>query len=217
MGRMPRFSIIVVHYQGTVSREIYLRGINSVLAQTFKDFEVLVYHDGPLVDPAAPTPVSIRCTPTRHNDWGHSLRDLGIREATGDHIVHFNADNLLYPDALETLTEVIRAPHRVFDPRTGNGADNPGVIVFPIIMHDYIRFMDRVGRLPPNSGAKIVMTGDPPVVGNIDCMQLVMSRKLWLAEGGWQDKAMDSDGRMYKRFMYKYGYRSVGKVLGEHF
>src|SRR5437762_14065631 len=110
---MPLFSIIVVHFQGTISRDVYLRGINSIQQQTMGDYEVLVYHDGPLLDAEAPTPVPIRCTEVRHNDWGHSLRDRGIREAKGDYIVHFNADNVLYPHALELIAAEIRRPWRM--------------------------------------------------------------------------------------------------------
>jgi hypothetical protein len=55
------------------------------------------------------------------------------------------------------------------------------------------------------------------VYQNIDAMQLVMKRSLWLAEGGWHDKREDGDGRMYEAFAKKYGYRTVGPVLGEHF
>src|SRR5437588_72168 len=50
MAHMPLFSIIVVHFQGTISRDVYLRGINSIQQQTFSDYELLVYHDGPLLD-----------------------------------------------------------------------------------------------------------------------------------------------------------------------
>jgi hypothetical protein len=54
------------------------------------------------------------------------------------------------------------------------------------------------------------------VLNNIDCMQLVMKRQLWLNEGGWFDKTPDGDGRMYQEFCAKYGYRTCGEVLGEH-
>ncbi len=52
---MPLFSIIVIHYQGTIPHDVFCRGIRSLQAQTFKDFEILAYHDGPLhnVDLAA--------------------------------------------------------------------------------------------------------------------------------------------------------------------
>lgn len=64
---------------------------------------MLCYHDGPLIDSSVSFPVEVRCTLRRHNDWGHSLRDQGIREARGDCTVHFKADNILYPEALETI------------------------------------------------------------------------------------------------------------------
>lgn len=213
---MPLFSIVVVHYQGTVPREIYARGMDSIFAQTFRDFEVLVYHDGPLLDPDAPSVVPFRCTPTRHNDSGHSLRDQGIRDATGDYILHFNADNLLYPSALEQLEMTMHEPHRVFNVY-GQAIDNPALIIFPIVMHDHVQFLNKFNFVGKGSGAKMIMTGNPPGLSHIDCMQLVMRRDLWLAEGGWSDKSRDSDSVLYPRFMKKYGYRTVGAVLGEHF
>ena len=212
---MPLFSIIVVHYQGTISREIYLRGVHSIQTQTFRDFELLVYHDGPLLDPAAPTPVPIRCTDVRHNDWGHSLRDRGIREASGDYIVHFNADNILYPHALEMIAAEIRRPSRVFD-ENKNALDSDNIIIFPIIMHDHDRVMQGLVRIP-GSGSRLVFTGNPPLFGNVDCMQLVMKRSLWLAEGGWRDRREQADGMLYQQFATNYGYRAVGAILGEHY
>src|SRR6476659_1981005 len=105
---MPLFSVIAIHYQPSIPRDVYLRGVNCILRQTFSDYELLVYHDGPLIDPDAPSPVPIRSSETRFNDWGHSLRDRGIREAGGDYILHFNCDNILYPHALELIAGEIR-------------------------------------------------------------------------------------------------------------
>ena len=73
------FSFVVVHFQGTVPHDIFLRGIASLQNQTFKSFEILCYHDGPLLEPRLAMPVPVRATPQRFNDFGHSLRDLGIR------------------------------------------------------------------------------------------------------------------------------------------
>ena len=213
---MPLFSIIVVHYQGTIPRETFARGIASLLNQTFKDFEILCYHDGPLLDPQAPQPVPIRATERRYDDWGHSLRDIGIREARGDYIVHFNADNILYPNALQTIAADIRRPSRILT-QQHQPVDTDNIVIFPIVMHDHQRFMNDILRGAPNSGCYMILTGNPPVMGNIDCMQLVMKRQLWLAEGGWRDKRKVSDAFMYPQFAAKYGYRAVGPVLGEHF
>lgn len=213
---MLLFSVIVVHYQGTVPHHIYLRGIQSLMEQTFKDFEILVYHDGPALDPALASPLPIRCTPTRYNDWGHSLRDRGIHEARGEYILHFNADNLLYPQALQTLADAMKEPNRVFD-AYGRPADTADLLIFPIVMHDHVIFHNKFMFVGHGSGAKLIMTGNPPEHNLIDCMQLVMKRDIWLAEGGWSDKSRDSDAKLYKKFTRKYGYRGVGAVLGEHF
>jgi hypothetical protein len=212
----PLFSIIVVHYQGTVTRETFARGIASLRAQTFTDYEILCYHDGPLLDPDAPQPVPIRATPQRFNDFGHSLRDIGIREASGQYIVHFNADNVLYPFALETVAKEIRRPSRLFDQATGRSPDTDNIIIFPIVMKDLQQFANQRVDLPKGSGCGMIFTGNPPRAGHVDCMQLVMKRELWLAEGGWTDKRACGDGVMYERFAKKYGYRGGDVVLGEH-
>ena len=97
----PKFSIIMPHYDGAITDELFIEGMDSIESQTFKDFEVLIYHDGPLSRPLPDLSkytfdYKFRETKTRYNDWGHSLRDLGIKEATGEYIVHFNPDNILY-------------------------------------------------------------------------------------------------------------------------
>jgi hypothetical protein len=213
---MPLFSIIVVHYQGTVSPEVVARGIASLQTQTFTDYEILCYHDGPLLDPHAPQPLPLRPTERRFNDSGHSLRDIGLREASGDYIVHFNADNVLYPFALETIANEIRRPSRLFDKATGRALDTDNIIIFPIVMKDIQQFGHLRVDLPRGSGCGMIFTGNPPRVGYIDCMQLVMKRHLWLAEGGWTDKRVCGDGVMYEHFAKKYGYRAADVVLGEH-
>ena len=113
----PKFSIIVPHYDGVISDEKFLEGMRSILQSTYKNFEVLVYHDGPTSRPIPKSFKSeydqhnidykIKETKTRYNDWGHTLRDLGIREAKGDYIVHFNPDNVLFPDALSGLAHAL--------------------------------------------------------------------------------------------------------------
>jgi hypothetical protein len=212
---MPLFSIIVIHYQPTIPHAIFCRGIASLVAQTFKDFEILAYHDGPLTDTASPLPVPVRCMDKRYNDWGHTLRDRGIREATGEYILHFNADNILYPHALAELAKEIARPPRLAD-ENGKILDPNDIIIFPVAMVGLQRVNGRVMQFKGSPPFFTILTGNPPVVQNIDCMQLVMKRSLWLAEGGWADKRELSDGFQYQRFAAKYGYREVGPVLGEH-
>ena len=225
MARMPPlFTIIAVHYQGSVPHEIFCRGIASVQAQTFTDYELLCYHDGPFLDPDPEPggwPCDVISTTARANDWGHTLRHTGIAHARGDYIIHFNADNVLYPNALEEIAKEIRRPPRQIEirgVRVEPGADNNAIVIFPIKALGLHRVFDRFYDQRPRGTADFyeILTGNPPVFRNIDAMQLVMRRDHWLAEGGWYDRREGSDGTMYPRFCAKYGYRTVGPILGEH-
>jgi hypothetical protein len=213
---MPLFSIIVVHYQGVNTHEVFLRGIRSLQAQTFRDFEILCFHDGPLLDESVQFPIPVTCTERRFNDWGHSLRDMGIRQAKGDYILHFNADNVLLPIALEEIAKEIRRAPRLTDDRK-QPMDTDDIIIFPVRMWGLMKFRAYSNQLRVPADFYLILTGQPPILFNIDCMQLVMKRKLWLAEGGWHDKREWGDGYMYQTFTLKYGYRLVGPVLGDHF
>lgn len=213
---MPRFSVIVPHYQGATSHAEFCRCIDSLKAQTLQDFEILAYHDGPLVDPTVTFPVPIKATQRQHKDWGHSLRDMGIRAAKGDYIVHMNSDNVLYPNALEEIAKEIDRPSRIVD-ANGNAMDNNTIIVFPILMRGFQKIFQFLLRAPEYPEWYIILTGNPPMRSQIDAMQFVMKRQTWLDEGGWYDRSYDGDGNMYEKFALKYGYRAVGPVLGEHY
>jgi hypothetical protein len=214
---MPKFSIILVHYQKSTSHRELCRGVQSLFNQTYQDFEPLAYHDGPLIDTSQPTPIPLICMDRHYNDWGHSLRDRGIREARGDYILHFNSDNILYPNALEEIAKAIERPPRIFTSDTRQPVDGNNVIIFAIWARGLQRFFDHLMRDASNPEYKLLLTGNPPRQNYIDAMQLVMRRELWLAEGGWYDKTISGDGAMYTKFAMKYGYRSMEQILGEHF
>jgi Glycosyl transferase family 2 len=217
----PRFSIVIPHYDGTISDELLLRGLHSLTMQTFRDFEILLYHDGPLSRPlpdlnwVGPRLKAVRVSEQRFNDWGHSLRDQGIRDGRGDYIVHFNPDNILYPRALATLDAAARAPVRPAP--VALQTENPEVLIFAILM----RGMQCSGKVGPwrnrnDTDSYLIYTGMPPILGAIDCMQVVMRRSLWLSIGGWYDRSEVSDGIIYSKLIKERGARYVSEVLGEH-
>lgn len=76
-----------------------------------------VIHDGPNPEfdevmgslaREAPGHVSFESTPSRFNDYGHSLRELGLRSARGDYVLLTNADNYYIPHTTRFLTEAAR-------------------------------------------------------------------------------------------------------------
>jgi hypothetical protein len=209
----PRFSIIVPHYDGAISDERFMRGYSSLVNQIgAPHYEILIYHDGPTSRPIRlDTPVIE--TPQRYNDWGHSLRDLGIREAKGEYIIHFNPDNVLYPFALQEIhKELLRQR-----PTIQNVKDNNEIVIFPILMRGMQNNGHTMWREVGNEeNVWLIFSGFPTEKYYIDCLQLVMKRDTWLAEGGWSDKSEEADGNMYPYFVRKYGAKYIGRILGEH-
>ncbi len=212
---MPQFSIIIPHYQGIISHKLFCRGIESLYNQTFKDYEIICLHDGPLLDHRLPFPVKITPTSIRYNDFGHTLRDIGIHKSHGNYLLFFNPDNILYPDALEQIDQTARRTSIIFD-EMGKCLDSDSIIIFPILMRGVQIAPGRMCRFDNKPELYTIFSGVPVKLYNIDAMQLVMKREMWLEEGGWYDKTHDGDGIMYEKFAAKYGYRTIGPVLGEH-
>jgi Glycosyl transferase family 2 len=183
-------------------------------------------------------------TPERIGDWGHTARDLGIRAARGRWIIHTNADNIFYPNLIAVLKEMatetqpwafslmpasyplgLRHLVRWLDRRWDTGlqvprhymSSDPQILVYGIVMRGMVAMSHHTTRVPETSSRQGVVFGGIPVRhGGTDCMQLVMRRDLWLAEGGWHDRSMDSDGMMYPEFARKYRVLPVPALLGEH-
>ncbi len=224
MTHSPKFSVIMVDYEGSVPDETLCRGIQCFKDQSFQDFELLVYHDGPRSRPyediipsnCLPQNVQFTCSPERRNDWGHSNRNSGIFDARGDWIIHTNADNIFYPDALQKLANTIDSESWALAGRKSPSL-NWDAVIFPIIMVGYATYKTRLIRVPEHDEKlRLVLSGNPPLSGHIDIMQFVMRREKWLEFGGWKDKRKSSDGFMIKRFAEKIAIHNMTEILGEH-
>lgn len=104
------FSVIVPIY----NIEKYIRRcIESVLSQTFADFELILVDDGspdncPMIcDEYAAKDKRIKVI-HKENGGLVSARQAGICQAVGDYVFHLDGDDAILPDALESAYEIIQ-------------------------------------------------------------------------------------------------------------
>ena len=107
------FSVIVPIYK----IEKYLRRcIESVLSQTFGDYELILVDDGspdngPIIcDEYAKKDGRIKVI-HKENGGLVSARQAGIKEAVGDYVVNLDGDDAIYDDALESAYQIIHDMH----------------------------------------------------------------------------------------------------------
>jgi glycosyltransferase involved in cell wall biosynthesis len=116
---MPAVSVIVPTYNcGRYLRE----SLDSVLAQTDRDFEVVVVDDGSTDDtPDVLAAYTGRVAVVAGSHGGLSAaRNLGLARATGEWIAFHDADDVAVPDRLAWSREYLRA-HPAFDAVFCNG------------------------------------------------------------------------------------------------
>jgi len=199
---VPKFTIIATDAENHVPRDRMKQGVRSILDQTYEDYELLIIHDGPRSNPfELDLPDNARLLETEQfygiygldefyagYGWGHHSRDLGIKEAKGEYILHFNIDNILYPHALQTISDTINKTK----------AD---VVVYACTHEKFdIKYF----------------SGVPPVMGKIDLLQCVASKKAWDSIGGWHRYDHSADGFLFEEIIARYGYVHIPEVLGEN-
>lgn len=206
------FSIIIPHYDKSISDERFELCLQSIANQEFKDFEVLIYHDGELNRPLSPKikelitqlHTKIRLSPYM-GVWGHNNRDIGIKQSIGDYIIHLNSDNILYD--LKEIAEYIT--------KTGFYS----IYIFRLIMKGcQIKTNSTGGHYmirTRNPEDEIILRGTPKRL-NIDCMQLVAKREIWIERGGWNNFEEESDGIIYESLCKVYAYKQSDIIIGEH-
>ena len=91
--------------------------VQSMLNQSKKDWILTVIHDGPNKEfdqimesykKILPNNINFENTSKRYNDYGHSLREMGLKNILGDYVLLTNADNYFVPGAIEILTEALK-------------------------------------------------------------------------------------------------------------
>ena len=105
---MPEVSVIIPTYN---SARYLVEAVDSVLAQSYKDFEILVIDDGSTDETTA---VMSKYGPTvryiRQKNGGVSAaRNKGIEESTGRYVAFLDADDTWLPNKLERQISELKA------------------------------------------------------------------------------------------------------------
>ena len=97
---MPEVSAVIVTYNKS---DTIVDAVESVLRQSYRDFEILVVDDGSTDDTAArirPYLDRIRYLPKTNGGTG-SARNLGIEQSKGKYVAFLDGDDLWFPRKLE--------------------------------------------------------------------------------------------------------------------
>jgi glycosyltransferase involved in cell wall biosynthesis len=169
---MPRVSVIIpVHNRVQAVGE----AIDSVLGQTYRDFEVIVVDDASTDDTASALThhrAPVRVVRRERSSGAGAARNDGIRASTGEFIAFLDSDDLYSPRRLESAVDLLDA-HREYGavyadavelaPTPGlpasrwvaaRGGGRSGWILDSILAHDLVRtptitarraVLDRVG------------------------------------------------------------------------
>jgi len=114
-----------------------------------------------------------------------------MRQATGDFIIRLNIDNILYPNALQTIANKIDET------------------MAPIVIYTILHYKINGGTSP--------FTGLPPIWCRIDAMQIVVKKEIWARYNFWYDKTETGDGKMAEKFCSIHPYVHISEILGENF
>lgn len=151
--------------------------------------------------------IEYTCTGESTKSYGGGVRHFVIENILKDeilsgdidYIVHLDDDNILYPHFLQKNTEALEQNK------------DAGFAICKII---------HFGPLPTHLGVPPqVITGIPPVLQNIDTLQVVVRANAML-ECGWEHKSGElgyyNDGFTYERLGKMFSYVEVPEILGIH-
>ena len=122
--------IIAVAYKRLPELRVF---IQSWINQTNDDWQLTIIHDGQnqeftnLMNEANYIHPNIEffSTDQRHNDYGHTLRDLGLKRSKGKYTILTNADNYFIPRTTEYISTLVRNSDKT--------PDVPDIILFDMI------------------------------------------------------------------------------------
>lgn len=142
MSKEPLVSVVIPVFNGA---SFITRAVDSVLAQTCKDFEIIIVDDGSTDDTQA---VLARLAQTsgiiclqQKNAGPAQARNIGIQSAKGENIAFLDCDDIWFPEKLETQLTILK----------GNSQ--------PVLVHSNYEVIDPTGQVIQH--AKAGQSRDP--------------------------------------------------------
>ncbi len=183
MAGTPCIEIIAVAYQRYGELRVF---VQSILNQTAGNWRLQVIHDGPdehfdriMAGHAAEAEgrIAYSHSATRFNDYGHSLREIGLARAEGDYVLITNADNYYIPRFVEFCTKAV----------ADTSAD--------IVMYDMVHSHENPGlrKLPAYSYFQTEYS-----INNID-MGAAIVRRTIAQQAGFADKSYAADAVYFEK------------------
>ncbi|MBL8644076.1 MAG: glycosyltransferase family 2 protein [Rhodospirillaceae bacterium] len=195
---MKEITVICVAYRRYQNIPVL---IHAFLAQTLQNFRLIVIHDGydaemdNLLKPyqaAHPDVFSYRFSETRFGDYGHSLRDMGIKMADTEYILLTNDDNYYCPKFLEYMFTPMRQWPAPPD----------------IVMCDMIHSHNRPGGRPQ---APYNFFETKPARFSVD-MGCFIARTALAKQVGFRDKTHDGDATYFEDLLKAAGNAKIAKI-----
>lgn len=151
----------------------------------------------------------------KSNTWGAYPRQWfldRIHSALPDvyeYVVHVDDDNYIFPEYVEELVNGIEA----------SGVDASICQIYhhgPVSMSWFPSYQ----AINTESDVVCIVKGDPPVLQNIDTLNVMVKTKV-MAKYGWVTKAGDggycNDGETFEKMFSEIDYAHVNKILGIHY
>ncbi len=174
--------VIAVAFQKFGEMRVF---VQSLINQTKNNWFLTIIHDGPDEEfntimeafrKMAPERIEYLCTPDRFNDYGHSLRDMALKDIKGDYVLLTNADNYFIPKAVEFMTGVLEQ-------------SRPDVVMF-----DMVHSHNKPGGRPLPSYSYFETQYKR---GSIDVSAAIVEASL-AARAGFRDKTHDGDATYFE-------------------
>ena len=163
--------------------------VASFACQTDLGFTLRIIHDGPDLETRECVDefkfmypnldIAYQETSLRFNDYGHTLREIGLREAVQEYVLLTNGDNYYVPIFVEELRKELIA-------------QEPDIIYFDMV-HNYI-FDD----LPNPIGYQTLIT--EPRINRIDIGSFVFGKALGQSIG-FKERVFWADGMFFEAMM----------------